>query len=175
MLLGVARLPLGVARLLLGVTTPLLSSSLLASILLCLARFVLARWRAVFRGLGEGAARWRAVSRGLEEGALLLGRGLVGEGWGAPNVLLARLLRSWRFAEFGWEEGTVWLLEARVARRGERGEAARPQSLDRENTWQEEGRWQNSYFERNYLTKIQKISKKSLKIKKIFKNKNKNP
>lgn len=57
---------LGVARLLLGVATPLLSSCLLASILLCLARFVLARWRAVFRGLGEGA--------------LLLGRGLVGEG-----------------------------------------------------------------------------------------------
>ena len=88
---------LGVARLLLGVATPLLSSCLLASILLCLARFVLARWRAVFRGLGEGA--------------LLLGRGLVGEGWGAPNVLLARLLRSWRFAEVGWEEVTVWLLE----------------------------------------------------------------
>ena len=84
-------------RLLLGVTTRLLSSCMLASILLCLARLVLAKWRAVVRGLGEGA--------------LLVGRGLVEEGWGAPNVLLARLVRSWRFPEEGWKE--VGLLEAR--------------------------------------------------------------
>ena len=52
----------------------------------------------------------------------------------------------------GWEEVTVWLvevwlIEARVAKRGERGEVSRPQSLDRENTWQEEGwRCQKSSF-----------------------------